>query len=112
VSCLVYAEITRDGGVASCCPSGVSASRVRRGCYVLGGLPLGRWSRRSTIYVQPKPLPPGDCATMGAAFGTDCQTIHTYAVVSLDELRVDDDGQLRWVEQTEAADADFSVYVY
>jgi hypothetical protein len=120
VSVLAYAEITSDGGVKTCSPPGTLSRRQGRGVYEVVGLSVDRYS---TIIVQPKPLPPGDCAGICASVRTrlsrrqvldgktDKLTIYTRAVVSLDELRVDADGQLRWEVETEDVDADFSLVV-
>jgi hypothetical protein len=124
VSFLAYAEVTRDGGVAACSPPGVTAHRVRKGTYEVGGLSV---DRHSTIVVQPKPLAGGDCATLCAAVGvwrsvgrglswgpgweSGGLTVCTSAVATLDDLRVDGDGRLRWGLETEPVDADFSLVV-
>lgn len=108
MSFLAYAEITRDGGVATCSPPVILARRVGRGVYEVGGLDVDRFA---TIVVWPKPLSAEDCAFLHAALSPNHRTIYIYAGVSLDGLRVDGDGRLRWEVETEAVDADFTVVV-
>jgi hypothetical protein len=109
VSVLAYVEVSKDGSVTKDLSStGVTGRRLGKGCYELRGL----LSDRCTIMAQPKPLSVEDCATLCVSPHPGKKTFYAYAVVTLDALRIDGDGRLRWLKMTEAVDADFSLIVF